>query len=119
MVDNLDAERAAQREEFLKREKKNTKTSSQRFQPRPQPKKPGKAVKPQAMTFEQKRALTKQWFEETYPHLFAADAFIPLHHELLKDLKADYKNNVLKKDYPQDLVIKATLKSSLTPEVSS
>ena len=107
MADYLDAERAAQREEFLKREKKNSKSSSQRPRPRPQPKKQGKGVKPKAMTFEQKLALTEQWLEETYPHLFAADDFIPLDHLLLRDLKADYKNNVLKKGYPQELVIKA------------
>ena len=103
MVDYLDAERAAQREEFLKREQKNTKSPPKRFMP----KKSGKAVKPKTLTFNQKLALTEQWLEETFPHLFATDDFIPLDHYLLRDLKADYKNNVLKKNYPQDLVIKA------------
>lgn len=103
MVDYLDKERAAQREEFLKREQKNTKIPPKRFLS----KKSGKSVKPKTLTFDQKLALTEQWLEETSPHLFAADDFIPLDHHLLRDLKADYKNNVLKKGYPPDLVIKA------------
>lgn len=103
MVDYLEAERAAQREEFLKREQENTKSPPKRLLP----KKSGKAVKPKALTFDQKLALTEQWLEETFPHLFTADDFIPLDHHLLRDLKADYKNNVLKKQYPHDLVIKA------------
>ena len=103
MVDYLDAERVAQREEFLKREQENTKSPSKRFPP----KKSAKAVKPKALTFDQKLALTEQWLEETYPHLFAADDYVPLDHHLLRDLKADYKNNALKVGYPQDLVIKA------------
>lgn len=103
MVDYLDAERAAQREEFLKREQENTKRPKKSFLS----KKSGKSVKPKTMTFDQKLALTEQWLEETFPQLFAADDFIPLDHHLLRDLKADYKNNLLKKGYPQDLVIKA------------
>ena len=104
MVDYLDAERVAQREEFLKREQENGKSTSKRFRP----KKPGKSTKPKVLTFDQKLALTEQWLEETFPHLFAADDYVPLDYHLLRDLKADYKNNVLKKHYPQDLVIKAT-----------
>jgi hypothetical protein len=103
MFDDLEAERIAQREEFLKRERENGK----RTQKKVLPKKPGKAVNVKALTFDQKLALTNQWLEETFPHLFAADDYIPLDHHLLRDLKADYKNNVLKKGYPQDLVIKA------------
>lgn len=104
MVDYIDEERAAQREEFLKREQENRKVPSQRLRP----KKPGKAAKPKPMTFDQKLALTNQWLEEFFPHLFAADDYIPLDHHLLRDLKADYKNNALKKGYPEELVIKAT-----------
>jgi len=107
MVDYLDEQRAVQREEFLKREKKGSAIPSQRFQP--QPKKSGKAVKLKALTFDQKLALTEQWLEETFPHLFAADDYVPLDHQLLRDIKADYKNNVVKKNYPQDLVIKGAL----------
>jgi len=98
----FDEERTAQREEFLKREQANRKSSSQKFSP----KKAVKSAKPKAMTVDQKLELTNQWLEETFPHLFAADDFIPLDHQLLRDLKADYKNNALKKGYPQDLVIK-------------
>lgn len=109
MVGDLDAERAAQREEFLKREKKGSKIPSQRFQPRPQPKKSGKTVKPNTLSFDQKLALTEQWLEETFPHLFAADDYVALDHHLLRDIKADYKNSVVKKNYLQDLVIKGAL----------
>ena len=105
MTDRFEAERAAQREEFLKRERKTPKPSQKRLLP----KKPGKVSKPKVLTFEQKLALTEQWLEETFPHLFAADDYIPLDHLLLRDLKADYKNNAIKKSYPQDLVIKAAL----------
>ena len=108
MVDDLDTERRAQREEFLKRERKGSKILSPRFQLRPQPKKSGKVVKPKALTFDHKLAVTEQWLEETFPHLFAADDYVALDHQLLRDIKAEYKNNVLKKNYPQDLVIKAT-----------
>ena len=105
MVDYLDTERAAQREEFLKREQKNTKSPTKRFLP----KKSGKAVKPKALTFEQKLELTNQWLEETFPHLFAADDYIPLDEHILRDLKNEYKNNCIKNKYPQDMVIKAAL----------
>ena len=105
MVDRFETERAAQREEFLKREQEKGKRPPKRFLP----KQPGKAAQPKVLTFDQKLALTEQWLEETFPHLFAADDYIPLDHLLLRDLKADYKNNVLKKGYPQDLVIKAAL----------
>lgn len=105
MVDYLDAERAAQREEFLKREQQNRKVPSQRLRP----KKTGRVAKLKAMTFEQKLALTDQCLEDTFPHLFAADDYMPLDHHLLRDIKADYKNNLIKKGYPQDLVIKAAL----------
>lgn len=74
MVDYFDEERAAQREEFLKREQASKKSPSQK----PLSKKPGKVLKPKALTFEQKLELTNQWLEETFPHLFAADDYIPL-----------------------------------------
>ena len=104
-VDSFDAERAAQREEFLKREKEKGKTPSQQFRP----KKPRKSTKPKVLTFDQKLEITYQWLEETYPHLFAADDYILLDNLILRDLKIEYKNNALKKGYPQDLVIKAAL----------
>lgn len=105
MVDLFEVERAAQREEFLKREQENGKRPPKRFQP----KKPSKAFKPKALTFDQKLDMTEQWLEETYPDLFAAHDYVPFDYHLLRGLKADYKNNVLKKGYPQDLVIKAAL----------
>lgn len=87
MVDRFEAERAAQREEFLKREQENGKRPPKRFLP----KQPGKAVKPKCLSFDQKLALMEQWLEGTFPHLFAADDYIPLDHHLLRDLKVDYK----------------------------
>lgn len=108
MVNLLDAERAAQREEFLKREKVEQRQALRgSFQRKVN--KPTKAIKPKTLTFEQKLELTNQWLVETFPHLFAADDYILLDPHLLRDLKADYKNNVLKKGYPQDLVIKAAI----------
>jgi sRNA-binding protein len=51
----------------------------------------------------------EQWLEETFPHLFAADDYMALDHLILCDLKNDYRNNFLKRGYPQDLVIKEVL----------
>ena len=44
-----------------------------------------------------------------FPHLFAADDYIPLDEHVLRDLKNEYKNNCIKNKYPQDMVIKAAL----------
>ncbi|MGV8948521.1 MAG: ProQ/FINO family protein [Candidatus Paracaedibacter sp.] len=108
MVNLLDAERAAQREEFLKRESK-AKKPIQNFSFPPKLSKPSKVTKLKALSFEEKLELTNQWLEENFTHLFAADNFVLLDPLLLRDLKADYKHNALKKRYPQDLVIKAAL----------
>ena len=105
VVEYFDAERVAQREEFFRREKEEGKTASKQFRP----KRPGKAAKPKVLTFDQKLEMTYQWLEETYPHLFAADDYVLLDNLILRDLKIDYKNNAIKKGYPQDLVIKAAL----------
>lgn len=56
LVEYFDAERVAQREEFLKREKENNKLSSRQDRP----KKSGRKPKPKAMTFDQKLDLTYQ-----------------------------------------------------------
>ena len=61
------------------------------------------------LNFDQKLDMNERWFEETYPHLFAADDYVLLDNFILRDLKIDYKNNALKKLYPKDLVIKAAL----------
>jgi 16S rRNA C967 or C1407 C5-methylase (RsmB/RsmF family) len=108
MVNLLDAERAAQREEFLKRESK-AKKPIQNFSFPPKLSKRSKATKLKSLSFEEKLELTNQWLEENFPHLFAADNFVLLDPLLLRDLKADYKYNVLKKNYPEYLVIKAAL----------
>lgn len=105
IVEYFDAELVAQREEFFKREKEKDKASSRQFRP----KKTGKKTKPKALTFDQKLEITYQWLEDTYPYLFAADDYVLLDNLILRDLKIEYKNNALKKGYPQDLVIKAAL----------
>ena len=105
MTDQYEEERAAQRQEFLKRERRNLKPPH----PKVAPKKAGKAAKSKPLTFEQQLGLTEQWLEQTFPHLFAADAYIPLDTLILRDLKEDYRNNALRKNYPKDLVIKAAL----------
>jgi|GEM_PF-1886882 len=105
LVEYFDAERLAQRKEFLKRERENNKLSSRQDRP----KKSGKKPKPKSMTFDQKLDLTYQWLEATYPHLFVSDGCVLLDHFILRDIKSEYKNNQLKKGYPQDLVIKAAI----------
>ena len=102
MVEYFDEERVAQREEFFRRKKDKDKTSFKQLRP----KKARKTKKPKVMTFDQKLDLTDQWLEETYPHLFAADEYIPLDNNILQDLKVEYKNNSIKKGYPKDLIIK-------------
>lgn len=111
LVDCFDAERLAQQEEFLKREKEHKKQNENKKRPpkQSQPKKPNKFSKTKGMSFEEKLDLTYQWLEETFPHLFATDDYIPLDILILRDLKVDYKNNRIKKGYPEDLVIKAAL----------
>ena len=54
VVDDIDEERATQREEFLKREQFSRKIPSQKSWS----KKPGKPLKPKVLTFEQKLELT-------------------------------------------------------------
>jgi hypothetical protein len=99
VFDCFDGKRIAQREEFFSNLK-----GSQRFRQKKQNK-----TKLKPMTFDQKLNLTEQWFEETFPHLFAADDYMALDYLILCDLKNDYRNNFLKKGYPQYLVIKAAL----------
>lgn len=107
VVEYFDEERVAQREEFLNLERlqeKDKTSSDQKLS-----KKPRKSAKPKILTFEQKLKLTELWLEETFHHLFVADEYLPLDHFIVRDLKLDYKNNCLKKIYPEELVIKAAL----------
>jgi hypothetical protein len=105
--DSLDGERAAQREEFLRREGKSAGKS--RKPSLSSPKKPARGRNLEQPAFEKQLGLTNQWLEETFPGLFAADDYLPLGEHVLRDLKNDYRNNQAKKGYPPNLVIKAAL----------
>ena len=101
-----DPERIAQREEYLKR----TKETAPKAHPK-KPKKPRKSTpKPKGMGFEEKLERTQKWLQETFPNLF--DPFQPckpLDVNIVRDIKAHYKNGQVKNKYPNDLVIKAAL----------
>lgn len=62
-----------------------------------------------SLVFQEQLDLTELWLEDNFPHLFAADEYIPLDKNILRDLKDDYKNNALRKNYPKGLVIKAAI----------
>jgi hypothetical protein len=106
--DSIDLERAAQREEFLRREGQGVGKNRKPSHSSP-PKKPAKVSNSKRPAFEKQLGLTNQWLEETFPHLFAADDYLPLDGHVLRDIKNDYRNNQVKKGYPPNLVIKAAL----------
>lgn len=104
LLDIIDpcAEREAQRQEYLKRQKKDA--------PKTSPKKPAKPCKSNAMSFEEKLERTNQWLQETFPALFGpSQPCKALDVHIIRDIKAHYKQGYLKKKYPSDLVIKAAL----------
>jgi len=101
-----DPERIAQREEYLKRIKETV--------PKVRPKKPKKprkpAPKPKVLSFEEKLAITQKWLQETFPDLFdPSQPCKPLDVNIVRDIKAHYKNEQVQHKYPNDLVIKAAL----------
>jgi sRNA-binding protein len=57
--------------------------------------------------FDKGLDLTEQWLEETFPHLFAADDYLPLDHLLLQDLKDD--NDHFKYLHPEYWAIKSAV----------
>jgi len=108
LLDVIDpcSERDAQRKEYLKRQKKDIYKA--------QAKKSGKhrkpKDKPKAMSFEEKLERTQKWLQETFPHLFdPSQSCKALDVHIIRDIKAHYKHEHLKKHYPDDLVIKAAL----------
>jgi hypothetical protein len=111
LLDVIDPEREAQRQEHLKRKKENP-------PPLLYPKQPRKARKPackptsksKETTFEEKLERTQKWLEATFPALFdPTQPCKPLDVYIVRDIKAHYKNWHVKKKYPSDLVIKAAL----------
>ena len=103
LLNVLDPEREAQRQEHLKRKKK----VSYKAQPR---KKPQKSSQPKGMSFEEKLRKTQQWLAETFPSLFdPSQPCKALDVHIVRDIKTYYKNERIKKKYPDDLVIKAAL----------
>jgi hypothetical protein len=105
--DSIDGKRAAQREEFLRREGKS---AGKNCTPSPSSSKnPGRGSNSKRPALEEQLDLTNQWLEEAFPGLFAADDYLPLGEHVLRDLKNDYRNNQVKKGYPPNLAIKAAL----------
>jgi hypothetical protein len=110
LLDVIDPEREAQRQEHLKRKKENP--------PLPYPKQPKKTrkpafkstSKPKGITFEENLERTQKWLETTFPALFdPTQPCKPLDVHILRDIKAHYKNWHVKRKYPGDLVIRAAL----------
>jgi len=103
LLSALDPEREAQRQEYLKRKKKEFfKTHSR--------KKAKTTPKPKAMSLEEKLERTQQWLVETFPALFdSSQPCKALDVYIVRDIKAHYKQYHLKNKYPDDLVIKAAL----------
>ena len=119
LLDTFDPERVAQREEFLKREKKKD-TSSEKPKKlahhTPRPKK-SKAKKRKAGDFEDKLKQTNQWLQETFPNLFAPSCPRALDIHIIRDIKALYKSGCEQNKYPNGLAIKAALYHYMkTPE---
>ena len=102
LLDVLDPEREAQRQEYLKQQKENP--------PPAHPKKPKKPSKPKVISFEEKLRITQTWLEETFPALFEpSQRPKPLDVHIVRDIKEHYKQCHVKNKYPKDLVIKAAL----------
>ena len=100
-----DPERIAQRQEYLKRIKKDAYKAQSS-------KKPTKTPKPKGMemSFEEKLKKTNQWLEKTFPVLFnPSQPCKPLDQHIVRDIKAHYYKNEQTKKHPSDFVIKAAL----------
>ena len=103
LLNVLDPEREAQRQEYLKRKKKEFYKTQSR-------KKPKETPKPKQMSLEEKLKRTQQWLVETFPTLFdSSQPCKALDVYIVRDIKAHYKQYHLKNKYPDDLVIKAAL----------
>ena len=99
-------EREAQRQEHLKRQKKDIYKANAKKAGKPRKPK----AKPKAMSFEEKLERTQKWLQETFPDLFdPSQSCKALDIHIVRDIKAHYKHEHLKKHYPDDLVIKAAL----------
>ena len=99
-------EREAQRKEYLKRQKKDI----YKAQAKKSVKLRKSKGKSKTMSFEEKLERTNQWLQETFPDLFdPSQPCKALDVHIVRDIKAYYKHEHLKKQYPDDLVIKAAL----------
>jgi hypothetical protein len=133
LLDAIDPERDAQRQEHLRRmsEEKGASFSQAapkapaQARPKPQPpkkhmhaKKPKAPSKKKGLTFEEKLDITMQWLETTFPDLFdPSQPCKPLDIHIVRDVKNHYKLYAVKNRYPNDLVIKAALYRYMeTPE---
>lgn len=133
LLDAIDPERDAQRQEHLRRmnEEKGIdssqaapKTPSQ-LRSKPQPpkkhtpsKRPKAPSKKKGLTFEEKLDATMRWLETTFPNLFdPSQPCKALDIHIVRDVKNHYKLYAAKNRYPNDLVIKAALYRHMeTPE---
>lgn len=115
LLDALEPEREAQRQEYLRKMKKSPPVSPQALSEKP--KKPKKTGKLKGVTFEEKLEKTQQWLKETFPDLFDCSPPKALDVHIVRDIKDHYKQGHVKNKYPADLVIKAALYRYMeTPE---
>jgi len=101
-----DPERLAQRQEYLRRMKKEAykalgkkRQKSQRV-----------IQKAKGISFEENLERTWQWLQETFPDLFdPSQPYKALDVNIVRDIKAHYKKYHVQNKYPDNLVIKAVL----------
>lgn len=110
-IDPTQAEREAQRQEFLRKEKRGNenfkgKQFSRNHLQNPRPKQKQSTLS-QSYSLEESLERTWTWLLKTFPHLF--DEIKPLDIHILRDIKAHYKTYQTKRNYPPDLTIKAAL----------
>lgn len=110
-IDPTQAEREAQRQEFLRKEKRESENfKDKQFSknhpqnPRPKQKQP---LLSKTYSLEENLERTWAWLAKTFPHLF--NEVKPLDIHILRDIKAHYKAYQVKRNYPPDLAIKAAL----------
>lgn len=109
--DPTQAEREAQRQEFLRKEKRGNenfkgKQFSKNHHQNPRPKQK-QLLLSKNCSLEESLKRTWEWLSKTFPHLFKE--IKPLDIHILRDIKAHYKAHQAKRQYPPDLVLKAAL----------
>jgi len=125
LLDAIDPERDAQRQEHLRRmnEEKGggsaeadskppsrSRPKNQSFRKNMYAKKPRTPLKKKGPTFDDKLEITMKWLIATFPDLFdPSQPCKPLDIHIVRDVKNHYKLHAVKNRYPNDLVIKAAL----------